>query len=333
MFSATIRRCSQQPPKLPPAALAARTASAPTAVRMRRDKKRGKPLPAGTSDASPSGLTPTEDSRYTRLHALRRLQQKPGGAFITRQEWIDKINERRSRVRGLIHHKREDGTTDVELVGVPIYLPNIVFKFVSNNTPPGEPYNPYEATFYVPLNITKADIRSYLLSMYGVQTTYIRTEVIRRAWKHPNKVRAAKRNPSSNMHAPRTRKRAVVGLVEPFYYPHRVEEMTAEEKKAFNDMLNVDYSKDFANLSREAMQYFGRMPGARKMKRAQFERMYDEIIERGSIDSPNNRMRILQNVWKKRAERDANVEVLASTFENVRLEAAERQPKKKGKRS
>ena len=80
---------------------------------MRRDKKRGKPLPAGATDASPSALTPTEDSRYTRLHALRRLQQKPGGAFITRQEWIDNINERRSRVRGLIHHKREDGTTDV----------------------------------------------------------------------------------------------------------------------------------------------------------------------------------------------------------------------------
>ena len=96
-------------------------------------------------------------------------------------------------------------------------------------------------------------------------------------------------------------------------------------------LLKVD--KDFANLSREAMQYFGRMPGARKMKRAQFERMYDESIERGSIDSPNNRMRILRNVWKRRAERDANVEVLASTFENVRLEAAERQPKKKSKRS
>ncbi|KAJ2966781.1 hypothetical protein NUW54_g13706 [Trametes sanguinea] len=47
---------------------------------------------------------------------------------------------------------------------------------VRNHTPPGQPYNPYEATFRVPQSVTKTDIRSYLLAVYGVQTTYIRTD-------------------------------------------------------------------------------------------------------------------------------------------------------------
>ena len=57
------------------------------------------------------------------------------------------------------------------LLGERIYLPNVIFRMVRNHTLPGEPYNPFEATFRIPQSITKTDIRSYLLAVYGVECT------------------------------------------------------------------------------------------------------------------------------------------------------------------
>ncbi|EJD07473.1 uncharacterized protein FOMMEDRAFT_42049, partial [Fomitiporia mediterranea MF3/22] len=103
------------------------------------------------------------------------------------------------------------------IVGQRIYLPNIIFTLVRNQTPPGKPYNPYEATFYVPQNITKTDIRSYLLAIYGVECTYIRTD----NYYVPIKQRHAET--IGRLQTPRgpkrSHKRAVVGLKQPFYYP------------------------------------------------------------------------------------------------------------------
>ncbi|KZT52987.1 hypothetical protein CALCODRAFT_423048, partial [Calocera cornea HHB12733] len=99
------------------------------------------------------------------------------------------------------------------IVGQRIYLPNFVIRLVRNSSPPGRPYDPYMATFRVPRSLTKMDIKSYLLAVYGVETTFIRTEnfvsQITRSADGGRKVRMSKR----------TYKRAFVGLVDPFYYP------------------------------------------------------------------------------------------------------------------
>ncbi|KNZ74652.1 hypothetical protein J132_06606 [Termitomyces sp. J132] len=219
-FALTARRfySSKPPAILPEAARIARTTSTPLAVRLRRRKRFG-PTAVGTSDSTPEGLTPTEFARYRRLKATKKLKEIDGEQ-ITDAQWIERLNERRSRVRGFRTVQR-GGVEETEVVGRRVYLPNIIIRLVRNNTLKGEPYNPYEATFRIPKSVTKTDLRSYLLAVYGVKTTYIRTD---------NYIAPApsKRNPARK--AFKTYKRAVVGLVDPFYYPHRLEDMPEKEK-------------------------------------------------------------------------------------------------------
>ncbi|TFK71340.1 hypothetical protein BDN72DRAFT_462741 [Pluteus cervinus] len=213
-----------KPPTLPHAALAARTASTPMAVRIRRQKKLGKAdlaaLEQKGTDATPLGLTPSESARYQRLKALGRIPAVDG-VELSEEQWLEKVNRRRTRIRGVRTVKRDGEADETEVLGRRVYLPNIIFRLVRNNTPPGQPYNPYEATFRIPKSITKTDIRSYLLTIYGVETTYIRTD---------NYISPVFTRLRGQRKAFKTYKRAVVGLVEPFYYPHRLEDMESKQR-------------------------------------------------------------------------------------------------------
>ena len=137
--------------------------------------------------------------------------------------------------------RTEEGTEE-QVVGQRIYLPNVVFTLVRNHTPPGAPYNPYEATFRVPQSITKTDIRGYLAAVYGVQTTYIRTDNY-----------SAKTNvvgtPVSSAY-----KRAVVGLVEPFYFPKAMEDMGAEERTKREEWLEENFRIQGGKDDKKLMQ-------------------------------------------------------------------------------
>jgi large subunit ribosomal protein L23 len=173
----------------------------------------------GVSDATPEGLTPTEDARYQRLRAKGELIQADG-SDITESQWLEGLNEKRSRVRGFKTTKR-NGVEEKTVLGRRVYLPNIIFRLVRNNTPPGQPYNPYEATFRIPNSVTKTDVRSYLLTVYGVNTTYIRTD---------NYISPIYRRLGHKRKPFKTYKRAVVGLVDPFYYPLRLEDMESKQR-------------------------------------------------------------------------------------------------------
>jgi large subunit ribosomal protein L23 len=199
---------------LPHLAKVARTASTPRAVKLRRRKQFGA-VPKSGTDSTPEGLTPTEQARYTRLRAIGAFGNDPS-SINTPEEWIQGVNKRRSRIRGFRKTVR-DGASETEVVGRKVYLPNIVFRLVRNQTPVGQPYNPYEATFRIPQSVTKTDVRSLLLAVYGVETTYIRTD---------NYISPFYRTKLGYERKPyKTYKRAVVGLVDPFYYPHRLEDM------------------------------------------------------------------------------------------------------------
>ena len=207
---------------IPDAAAVARTASTPRAVRIRRAKK-GLDVEPLQSDATLEGLTPTEFARYHRALAKGELLQNDG-SNLTEEEWLERLDARRTRIRGVrtaVTTEGEEAETDV--VGQKIFLPNIIFKLMRNHTPAGQPYNPYEATFRVPPSVTKTDVRAYLLAVYGVQTTYIRTD------NYVSTLRKRHGRPLETI-ADRTYKRAVVGLVEPFYYPLAEEDMDAEER-------------------------------------------------------------------------------------------------------
>lgn len=236
----SLRLYSTKPPikSLPEGALAARTASTPLAVRLRRDKKFGA-IETGASDATTDGLTPSDYARYQRRLALG-LISKVGGKYPTPAEWIDIENARRSRLRG-VRSVKNNGKQETQVVGQPIYLPNIVFRLVRNHTPPGEPYNPYEATFRIPHSVTKTDIRSYLLAVYGVKTTYIRTDNYFAPIPNRGQVRQTYKS----------YKRAVVGLVDPFYYPHRLEDMLPEQRAEREEWIEKNFQIQQSRQSRK----------------------------------------------------------------------------------
>jgi len=216
------------PSALPTGALTARTASTPLAVRLRRDKKFG-PIKNNTSDATTDGLTPSDYARYQRRLALGLIPEVDGKP-LTPAQWNEKQNERRSRLRG-VKSVNKDGQKETQVVGQPVYLPNVVFRLVRNFTTPGEPYNPYEATFRIPHSVTKTDIRSYLLAVYGVKTTYIRTD----------NYFAPIPNRGQSRHTYKSFKRAVVGLVDPFYYPHRLEDMPREQRAQREEWVEKNF--------------------------------------------------------------------------------------------
>ncbi|KII85911.1 hypothetical protein PLICRDRAFT_301087 [Plicaturopsis crispa FD-325 SS-3] len=234
-FSRSYRtRPTARLPRIPELAAVARTASTPLAVRLRRQKKTKRVVGPGEHDATPDGLTPSEYQTYSRQRQRGELPGRPGWEQSP-PSWLDHLNKRRSRIRGI----RENQKGEEVVVGQKVYLPNVIFRLVRNHTPAGQPYNPYEATFRIPQSITKTDIRSYLQSVYGVKTTYIRTD----NYFSP----LFRAGPVYKTRAYRTYKRAVVGLVDPFYYPQAMEDMPEkerEERKAWiEESFHIEESK------------------------------------------------------------------------------------------
>ncbi|KAI6042043.1 hypothetical protein EDC04DRAFT_1077831 [Pisolithus marmoratus] len=223
----------QPPPQraataLPKHAAEAREASTPMAVLERRARKQPDLLPPPGSD-----LTPTEYSSYRRRLAKGELMTDQG-RNLTEAEWLDALNEKRSRLRG-VKLVGKGSQKQVEVVGQKVYLPNIIFRMVRNHTPKGKPYNPYEATFRIPQSVTKTDIRSYLSAVYGVKTTYIRTA----NYISPLRRTRMGLRPVGRY---RTYKRAVVGLVDPFYYPLDLEDMDRATRKEREAWLEEKFS-------------------------------------------------------------------------------------------
>lgn len=70
------------------------------------------------------------------------------GNYLSEGQWLNKLNSRRQRIRGTRAVKNEAGEKELQVIGQKIYLPNVVFTLVRNHTPPGQPYNPYEADTY-----------------------------------------------------------------------------------------------------------------------------------------------------------------------------------------
>jgi ribosomal protein L23 len=181
--------------------------------------------------------------------------------------------------------RRLRGIKEGVVVGTPIFLPNIVIRMVRNKTPPGQAYNPYEATFRVPLPITKNDIKSYLLAVYGVETTYINTDIRRPAPIHRNYFKV-RRTP---IRVERSYKRAVVGLVEPFYYPDSYSDAGEKEREVMDKQYRLRLGLDRRNVDNMSAEEFDKLE-KRMMNRlpdAQFsvgkkQREKEQIVARAA---------------------------------------------------
>lgn len=277
------------PTALPRHAALAREASTPLAVRERRLKKSPELLPPPDSP-----LTPTEHATYMRQLAKGQLRQKDGHV-PTPAEWLDALNARRSRLRGIttVPSKRTNAL-DTRVVGQKIYLPNITFKMVRNHTPTGKPYNPYEATFRIPPSVTKTDVRSYLWTVYGVKTTYIRTA---------NYISPLRRTQLGlrPVGSHRTYKRAVVGLVDPFYYPQDMEDMDRLERTRREKWLEERFALKLVT----------------RMRRREMIRMSQAGSKTWRLTGHVRRDKILQSIARRRA-------LDARDLKQVETELAER---------
>lgn len=216
--SRALRRSYATHARTPRAARQGRDSSAPLAVRNRRAAR-------GIDQDAANQLSPSEFASYQRSLVLGKLMgQGKDGAEPSAVEWLGRLNSRRNRIRG-IHVRERDGKKEVQAVGQKVYLPNIIFRLVRNFTPPGKPYNPYQATFRIPQSVTKTDVRSYLLAVYGVETTYIRTD------NYLSPLSRARDGGWTQTKPHKTYKRAVVGLVQPFEYPGAMEDLTGPERR------------------------------------------------------------------------------------------------------
>lgn len=93
------------------------------------------------------------------------------------------------------------------------FLPNVVIRLVRNSTKRNGKYDSFKATFRVPLNMHKHNVRSYLLAIYGLRTTWCRSMIYRAPVVRLRNGQKAVGDSS------RTFKKVEVGLLEPFVFP------------------------------------------------------------------------------------------------------------------
>lgn len=280
------------------------------AVRIRRIK--------ANRDQVKKNLTASEEDTYARLRNLYPAREDLDSPTL----WGQALYERRSRIRGLEEVAPDDDSPDVlnigegmgygsgrvRIIGKRIYLPNIVIQFIRNRTPIGQPYNPYEATFRIPKSLTKHDLRSYLYFVYGVKTTYIRTDNYIGKFKRIGKSRTKVRERGG------TFKRAVVGLVDPFYPPQMWEDLAKPDRVAQKKALETDfYLKDRTRMRDEQVE-LTRHPRTALGDKA-------TVFRPGLATS---RAKIMAKVLEKRKERakiiQKEVEELTKEKKGVRLQ-------------
>lgn len=194
----------------------------------------------------PLKFTPSQEIKFQTARAEGKF---PGEEKAARQQFLDQHNMWRSRVRGHRNVKKMPDDMDKvdesldtvssagkmtlyenpfqtpaaeSLVAHRIYLPNITVQLVRNVGAPGGQYDPMIATFRIPLSMNKNDLRSYLLAVYGLHVTFIRTDIRIGSIGRTKKGKVVREGGPSN-----TYKRAIVGLYEPFHFPDDLAELDA----------------------------------------------------------------------------------------------------------
>ncbi|CEL03246.1 hypothetical protein ASPCAL04403 [Aspergillus calidoustus] len=126
-----------------------------------------------------------------------------------------------------------------------VYLPNFTIALIRTPFLP-----PRFASFYVPLNFNKLDLRDYLQRLYGVGVLRIRSYV------EQMKVTRMKRNGNGygQLRRPQSKKRMTVEMKEPFVWPEAPEDMAPWEKdqffKAAEYQDNIQKSQQFENKTK-----------------------------------------------------------------------------------
>ena len=151
--------------------------------------------------------------------------------------------------------------------------------------------------------MTKTDIRAYLQTVYGVETTYIRTDnyivpLDRQTWIAKKK-RLTPKKPY---------KRAVVGLVNPFYYPLAVEDMDGKDRwlreATLEDSFRISVSRDIQKLL--TSQSFRGKAGDMSS------------VGTSSLQQLHSRAKIVRKVWERKEERERITRDMVQKLEVIR---------------
>lgn len=151
-----------------------------------------------------------------------------------------------------------------------VFLPNILIKLVRNTTPAGKPYDPWKATFRVPLNVHKHTVKSYLLAVYGLRTTWIRSMIYRSPLTGTNYGQQIATGKG------RTFKKIEVGLLEPFIWP----EIPAAKRKEIFGGAFLEQQRAAATLKAKGIRRWRGKKIAPSAQRLEAQRLREERLQR-----------------------------------------------------
>lgn len=159
---------------------------------------------------------------------------------------------------------------DPQRAGKLVFLPNILVRLVRNTTPPGKPYDAWKATFRVPLNVHKHTVKSYLLAVYGLRTTWIRSMVYRSALTGTNYGQQLATGKG------RTFKKIEVGLLEPFVWP----DIPAAKRKELFQLGFLEQQRATMLLKAQGMRRWRAKKVAPALERLEAQRLREERQQR-----------------------------------------------------
>lgn len=208
----------------------------------------GFPRPDSDSSHLPANLGAKGEDGWSAYRQLQSLEEKQAWEAWQNLTPEQRVAEERSawtlRDRSQVYLDDSDdshilGTVAPRWYAVPeragelTFLPNTIVKLVKNHTPQGQQYDAFKATFRVPLSMHKHALRSYLLAIYGLKTTWARSSIYRSPVTRDN--RTGKKISGKG----RTHKKVEVGLLEPFLFP----EISPEFQKQHLLTSELDYER------------------------------------------------------------------------------------------
>lgn len=195
------------------------------------------------------------------------------------------------------------------------FLPNVMVRLVRNYTPRGKPYDVWKATFRVPLNMHKHLLRSYLLAIYGLRTTWARSMVYR------SKIVFSATKRRRVVGRGRTFKKVEVGLLEPFVFPSVSQaflrthlfsqEMLYEERRLMFKMTKGRRwrgHKSVRDLSRALDNNWAAQSAGAPDEEPVAKRPTAQLLVRKRSVPTARHSNILSVISERRAEREARVQ-------------------------
>ncbi|KFY13193.1 hypothetical protein V492_03417 [Pseudogymnoascus sp. VKM F-4246] len=127
----------------------------------------------------------------------------------------------------------------------PVFLPNFTITLTRN--PPQTPAT--HASFIVPLNLNKLDLRDYLFNVYSVRVLGVRSYIQQQKVRQDKP--GARRPAQRKWYRPRAIKKMIVEMEQPFAWPEETSDLGAWDKVTY-DAAKKEQKSDQEMMGPEA---------------------------------------------------------------------------------